>query len=36
VGAPRHILLEQLEIVGTQVIPAFKERQAAKTARAAR
>jgi alkanesulfonate monooxygenase SsuD/methylene tetrahydromethanopterin reductase-like flavin-dependent oxidoreductase (luciferase family) len=32
VGTPRAILLEQLEIVGTQVIPAFRARQAQKAA----
>jgi len=32
VGTPRATLLEQMEIVGTQVIPVFRERQMAKTA----
>jgi alkanesulfonate monooxygenase SsuD/methylene tetrahydromethanopterin reductase-like flavin-dependent oxidoreductase (luciferase family) len=30
VGTPRHILLEQLELFGTEVIPAFREQQAAR------
>ncbi len=30
VGAPSHVLLEQLELFGTEVIPAFRERQAAR------
>ena len=29
VGAPREVLLEQLELFGTEVLPAFRERQAA-------
>ena len=32
VGAPSGILLEQLELVGREVIPAFRERQAARRA----
>jgi hypothetical protein len=30
VGTPRAILLEQLELVGTEVMPRLRERQAAK------
>jgi len=34
VGTPRHILLEQLELVGKEVIPAFREQQAKKAQKA--
>jgi alkanesulfonate monooxygenase SsuD/methylene tetrahydromethanopterin reductase-like flavin-dependent oxidoreductase (luciferase family) len=34
VGTPSHILLEQMEIFGTEVLPHFRERQAARRSKA--